>query len=100
MRGPRALRQTPSDRNPQHSYRTPRAGTNPDLTAGIVCAFPHAAQAVPIVIPNEIESRAIVCNFQMEPPVFNLKVDTYFSSAGVPQDVMNSLFEDEEDLPP
>ena len=62
MRGLRVLRQPPSGRNPQMNRGTPEAGLNLDVTTGILCPFPHAAQAVPIVILADHESHAIVSN--------------------------------------
>ena len=72
--------------------------------ADIASPFPHAAQTVAFVnrvaIPGEIEFPAIIRDAQTVPPVYDPEIDTDFGSTGVPQHVMNSLFEDEEDLPP
>ena len=62
MRGPRVLSHPPPDRNPQHDYGAQRAGSKLNLSADAVCPFPHAAQAMPLVILGGIEPPAIVRN--------------------------------------
>jgi hypothetical protein len=57
------LSQSPSDWNPQPDCGAANVGGNLDLTTRIASPFPHAAQTMPIVIPDKIESRAIVNNF-------------------------------------
>ena len=63
MRGPRVLNHPAADRNPQLDGGTRGAGSNLDPSADILCALPHAAQAVSVAIVDDIESRAIIRNF-------------------------------------
>ena len=100
MRGPGVLNHPPSDRNPQSDRSAFTAGSNLDSATDILGPVPHAAQTMSVVVVDDVESAAIVRNSQIEPPVFDLEIDTDFGSAGMPENVMNSFFEDEEDLPP
>jgi hypothetical protein len=100
MRGPRALSHPTADRNPQLDSGAPKARSNLDPATDILCAFPHAAQTMPSVILDDIESSAIVHDVEIQPPVFDLEGDTDFVSAGMPQHIVHSFFEDEKDLTP
>lgn len=99
MRGPCVLSHPPAGRNPQLDSGAPKAGSNLDPATDILCAFPHAAQTMPIVNLDDIESSAIVHDVEIQPPVFHLEVDADLRSAGVPQHIVHRFFEDEEGLP-
>src|SRR5664279_5975952 len=100
MRGPRARYRPPAEGNPQSNGCAAGAGMDLDLARDLASPFPHAAQTVAVVNPGVIESAAIVDDSQAEPSVFHPEIDRDFGSTGMPQHVVNSLFEDEEDLPP
>ena len=70
------------------------------VSTDALCPLPHTAKTMAAVIPGKIESAAIVSNPQTEPPVFDTKIDVNFRRAGMPQNVMNRLLVDEENLPP
>src|SRR5579864_5539779 len=100
MRGPRPLSRPFSHWNSQHDCGAARGGSNLDVATGSARPFPHAAQAMAVMVPEDVESPAIVGDFQIEPPAFDLKIDRDLGCAGVTKHVVNRLFEDEEDLPP
>ena len=62
MRGPRVLSHPPSDRNPRSDRGTCGAGLNLDSATDILGPFAHAAQTMPVVIVDDVETPAIVRN--------------------------------------